>query len=726
MTTNFGLAPPPVTRGGRTAVPIDIATVDARLDFDGATGTAAGSATLRFVVGPAGGCPIFDLRQTVTGVTLDGTALDPARIFTMDLGGGPGAELRVLDQVLAPGSEHTLHLTYAVGPPASPPGGSYPPAVTWAAGPRLTFTFGFTDLAAARYLEMWVPANLIWDQYALTLELRVTGTAIAHRVITNAAVTTLGVNHWRAEFPDRFTALSPMLEIRAVDTLTAATATVDLPVSGRTVTIEAIRRSANTTIDLGAALANLATWLPANEQSIGRYLHGDRFTAFLIQGGMEYEGGCTASVGSLQHEAAHSWWGRGAKPASQADGWWDEAWNVYLDLGGAHVRPYDFTEPPVELAPRNPYSRVTPLAAYSAGERFFAGAAALSSPADLTARMSEFYRAHLDRPTTTEALEAHLVARSGQVDLVDAFHRWIYGFEDAAPGPNLWLRDDPAHAGAERWEGRFWDSPDLWIRNQDDGGRAHQEPKAGQDNWFYARVRNQGRGPAHHFVVTFHVKPFAGVQFSWPADFLPSVTAAAGFELPPGGQQIVKARWPAALVPPEGTHVCWLASVLARADRPAGGAHVWEHGNLAQKNLRVVRARPGSTVLIPFMARGLRPGEAGEFEIRRPPGLATVTARIANRRVEPVAVPPLDFDLESLTGKAPAEAGFDLDGARTFADGEVAAQRLPLPLGQSGLTLVLKLPDNAAAGPAGTIDLVRRDAARRIIGGLAVSVDIIG
>jgi hypothetical protein len=295
--------------------------------------------------------------------------------------------------------------------------------VTWAAGPRLTFTFGFTDLVAARYLEMWVPANLIWDQYALTLELRLSGTAVAHRVITNGAVTTLGANHWRADFPDRFTALSPMLEIRAVDMLTAATTTVTLPVSGTPVTIEAVRLSTDTTVDLAAVLADLAAWLPAHEQSIGRYVHGDRFTAFLIQGGMEYEGGCTASVGSLRHEAAHSWWGRGVKPASQADGWWDEAWNVYLDHGGAHARPYDFSEPPVTLAPRNPYSRVTARAAYTSGERFFAGAAALSSPADLTARMGEFYRDHLDRPATTEALEAHLIARSGAVDLVDAFHR---------------------------------------------------------------------------------------------------------------------------------------------------------------------------------------------------------------------------------------------------------------------------------------------------------------
>jgi hypothetical protein len=705
--TNFDLAPPPVTVGGRTAVPIDISTVTGALRFDGATGTATGDVTIEFVVGPTTGSPIFDLRQSVTGGWLDGVSVTPAQIPTLDLGGGPGAELRVLDRVLAADSAHTLRLTYALGPPSSPAGGSYPPALVWSAGPRLRFTFGFTDLAAARYLESWLPANLIWDQYAIGLELIVTGTAVAHRPITNGAVTTLGVNHWRVDYPSRFTAFSPMLEIRATDTLVASTRAVTLPVSGSTVTIEAIRLASSPTVDLNAALTNLASWLPANELAIGRYLHADRFTAFLIQGGMEYDGGCTATAESLEHEAYHSWWGRGVKPAAQRDGWWDEAWNVYHDNGGAGVQPYDFTEPPVQLSPRNPYSRVTPSAAYSAGERFFAGAAALTSPAALTAWMGEFYRAHLDRPVTTEDLEAHLVARSGAVDLVDAFHRWVYGLGDPSPAPDLWLRDDPGHTGSERWDGRFWDSPDLWIRHRNDGGTSHQEPIAGRDNWFHARVRNRGAGTARHFLVTFAVKQFAGVQFSWPTDFLPAITAAAGFELKPGQERIVTARWPAAHVPPAGTHACWLAAVLTRSDRPVSGRHVWEHGNLAQKNLTVARGRPGATVLVRFVARGLGVGAPVGLEIRRPPQFPDLRARI-------VPVPQLP---ESPPDREPA-----LDGPGAFDGGETAGQLLPLPAGPTALALLLKIPGEAPVGHRMTVDLVRLDDRQRVAGGVAVEL----
>ena len=200
-----------------------------------------------------------------------------------------------------------------------------------------------------------------------TLELQVTGTAVSHRVITNGTITSLGTNHWRVAFPDRVTALSTLVEVRASDTLSSASTTVTLPVSGRVITVEAFKLASNAAVNLATVLANLSSWLVENENAAGGYLHDNRFVAFLIQGGMEYDGGCTSGLGALRHETFHSWWGRGVKPASQADAWWDEGWNVYHDNGGAGTQPFDFTESPVTLSPRNAYSRVTPSAAYSAG-----------------------------------------------------------------------------------------------------------------------------------------------------------------------------------------------------------------------------------------------------------------------------------------------------------------------------------------------------------------------
>ena len=196
--------------------------------------------------------------------------------------------------------------------------------------------------------------------------------------------------------------------------------------------------------------------------------------------------------------------------------------------------------------------------------------AALVGVATLNDLMSDCYKRHRGDPVSTQMIEEFLLSKNGNPQIVDAFHRFVYGFPDPSPAPQLWLKDDAAHTGADVWSGAFWDSPDLWVRNQDDGGTAHQAPEHGQDNWFYARIRNKNTaGACKHFAVTFQAKPFAGTEFVYPADFLPCVAAKVEFDLAPGATRIVKAKWPRAQIPAAGTHTCLLASVID-PERPSG------------------------------------------------------------------------------------------------------------------------------------------------------------
>ena len=663
---------------------------------------------------------------------LDGASLPVAQVLTRDLGGGVGAEMRVLDTVLAAGSSHTLRLTYGVGLPLSPAGGGYPPGLTWTAGPRLAWNGGFTDLFAARYLESWVPANMIWDQYAISIEIQVIGTAIPHTLITNGAPTQIAVNHWRATFPPESTAMSTLFELRAADALTQTVTSAALP-SGTTVSIEAWKLASNAAVALNTQAANLRNWLIENDTAMGPYSHGARFVAFIQQGGMEYDGGCTSGVSALRHEAYHSWWGRAVRPATQADGWFDEGWNTYHDNGGAGATPLNFASPPRVLCNRNPWSRVTSGNAYTGGESVFSGIAAMHNPVALTSWMSEFYRTRRSRPVTTLDLESHLLVKSGNPGVVDAFHRFVYGLSDPSPGPDLWLRDDPAHTGAEQWNGRFWDSPDLWIRNRDDGGTVHQSPIAGRDNYFYARVRNQGAGAAGHFMVAFQIRQFAGVQFTYPADFLPPIAATGGFDLAAGQTRVVTARWPAALVPPAGAHACWLATVLARGDRPIAGRHVWEHGNLAQKNLTIVRAKRGDLFIIPFVTGALKLGIASTFELRRPEGLEKLVAEIVPRRS---LLPERPFDAAGLLDcghpadhvardDAGSAADFDETSLVRFRNGSRARLQIPIPVGSVSMGLRIAVPRSLAAGAKGVLDFVQLDQRGRVVGGIAIEVRIV-
>jgi FMN phosphatase YigB (HAD superfamily) len=747
--TQLDLAPPPKLVDGLWAVPIDISQINAQLRFDAATQAASGDATLMFKLGRNAGCPSFDLRQTPTAAWLDGASVPVGDIAAHDFGGGTQASLRVLARVLEAGSAHTLRVTYGVGLPQASTAGSYQPHIDWSAGPRLAFNFGFTDLGGGRYLEAFIPANLIHDQFALTLDLQLLNTAIAHTPITNCAVTALGANHWRIDFPASMTALSPMLELRAADTLASSTHNVVLPVSGSSVAVTAWALNSSG-VNTATQAGTIAGFLVANETAAGRYAHGNRYTAFVNSGGMEYDGATTSSPGSLRHESFHSWWGRAMKPASQADGWIDEAWTVYNDNGASGSTPFNFADPAVELCSRNPWARSTPGAAYSAGERLWRGMAAIVGVSTLNALMRDYYAAHRSRPSTTAELEAFLLARSGRADIVDVFHRYAYGLADPAPQPDVWLRDEVGDPGADAWAGRFWDSPDLWVRQKDDGGLTHQNVEAGQDNWFHARVRNRSAtATARHLVVSFNHRGYAGTQFSYPADFLPAVAATAAFDLAPGETRIVKARWPRADVPAAGTHPCLLAAVYSRFDQPVAGRHVWEQNNLAQKNLTVVDLLPNTWFVLPVQLRNLRPKLARSIELQvvRPADAPALPARLLTLK------PALAIGDKQLAGNdattldcgCAGESNHDHAHAHThthadsrdadaaaqafanatetpFEPGRVATQTLRLkPLESLPVGLRVSLPPGAKPGASYRLDLVQRENGK-VVGGVALTI----
>lgn len=745
MPSNFDLAPPPVTVDGATAVPVDIERIDAAIVLDGASGTGAGDATVAFVVGPTAGRPVLDLRQTVTGVWLDGAAVAPADFALHDVGGGPHAEVRVLARHLAAGSSHALRVTYELGPPQASTAGSYQPGLAFDAGPRASFNFGMTDLGGGRYLEAWVPANLIFDQFELHLDVRVTGTTVAHSVITNGTTTPMGPNRWMIDWPPTITALSPLLEVRPADRVVRMTDSAALPVSGTTVAIEAWKLTSSAAVDLATEIGRIEAFLVENEPFAGPYPFS-RFVAFLSHGAMEYEGGTTSVPSSLRHETFHSWWARGVKPALGRDGWWDEAWTTYHEAGGASSLPFDFTADPVELSTRNPWSRHTPGGSYGLGKRFFDGVAAAMGAADLRALMREFLGGHLDRPATTEQLEEHLVARSGQASIVDGFSRFVYGFMPGSPAPDLWLRDDPGDPGGQPWAGRFWDSPDLWVRHRDDGGSTHQSPEFGRDNWFHARVRNRG-GHAKHFVMTFNVASFAGTEFSYPGDFLPAVAARAEFDLGPGDIRVVRARWPADKVPPAGTHACVLAAVIVPHDHPASGAHVWEHNNLAQKNLTIVDLFPGEWFLLPalianplrrprrFMLHAVQPARQRRLVVRLVhPNGGVFPPEVRTKPVEPPVVPPRRRRLAATDSPEPAPVltsrtrlrGPWAGPAVEVAFGRGRATGVPVVIGagrQATVGLRVQVPEDAVAGERLRVDLVKVDGRTgRTMGGVTAEV----
>jgi hypothetical protein len=425
------LAPWPTIVNGRRVVAPDVDSIDARLRFDVVARQAMGEALIRFTTGDESGHPALDLRQQVEWLRLDGEKLAPEAFAPLDLGAGPGSEVRVLDVTLEAGSRHRLEVGYQLETPAAT--GSEP--IGWV-GDGVRFDLWMSDLYPGRYLEMWVPAPLIHDRFALKLDIELLACDRPHVVIANTdeveAVSQGG--SWTVRYPEHFTSLSPMLVVAPTDEIELRHSSVNLVGRERSLEVVCARRT-DVDVDLGACDADIRSWLLYNSARYGPWVHGHTFWAFLWGHGrgMEYDGATTASVGALEHEVLHSWFGRGVKPARATDGWIDEAWASWATASRRTEQPRFASEelgledPPVELYLQHPWARQTPVAAYTAGARLFAGLAfLLGGPERLRSAMADWYRGNAGRAITTDGLAAHLTAWSG-IDIGAWWARYVHG-----------------------------------------------------------------------------------------------------------------------------------------------------------------------------------------------------------------------------------------------------------------------------------------------------------
>jgi hypothetical protein len=533
-SASFACAPAPIVVRGRRVVPLHIRHLSASVVLDCRTRTAFVEAVVEYELWH-GGRPFFDLRQEIGSAWLDGHALDVSRLASGDVGEGPYAEVRVIDVEQAPGSAHTLRLRYRLGTPRSDLGGAYPPVLAWTRDGRVRWSFGMADLFPGRHLEAWFPANLPFDQFAFGLELKVVGSPVTHALVTNGERVQRGENTWSVAFPGWFSGQSPMVELRVAEDLECVRGTAAMPASGRTVAVEAWKPRQGRE-NLYAEVRRLADLLALNEQRFGP-LPADRYVCFFhgASGGMEYANATTTSAEALPHEVMHAWFARGITPASHADGWWDEAYTTYRTGGDPPSAPFDFTAPPVRLCSRRPFQRSTPPESYDAGSRFFRGVADLIGQGKLDALMGSLYRARSMRPLSTQALEEYLVARSGAAAvLVDAFHRFVFGYPDPADRPQLRLRA---------------------LRIEGDQMRAQLE---------------NGPATCPHCVVIVAVRPATSRPPRYPHDFLPGAAAVAGFDLRPGESRELVCRLPR-IAPGVDRRFEVLASLHARGLHPGPG-----------------------------------------------------------------------------------------------------------------------------------------------------------
>ena len=204
----------------------------------------------------------------------------------------------------------------------------------------------------------------------------------------------------------------------------------------------------------------------------------------------------------------------------------------------------------------------------------------------------------------------------GRLD-IDAAVQGADGFDPGAV--NLVLRDSLGDTGTVVPQGgTFWHSPDLWVRQTDPTGDPlpaynvnppHENAQSGQDNWVQVRVKNVGTAVSGDYFVRAYLTHFAGSQFQYPTDYVPSINSGdpipnplvqatyligeqQGTALGVGAEQGFVFPWPAALVPPAEIagvdwHPCLLAEVSPHTPPAPSGNLPYDDKNLCQRNITI-------------------------------------------------------------------------------------------------------------------------------------------
>jgi hypothetical protein len=194
------------------------------------------------------------------------------------------------------------------------------------------------------------------------------------------------------------------------------------------------------------------------------------------------------------------------------------------------------------------------------------------------------------------------------------------------------IRDNLADNGAVPSQGWHAKSPDIWVRLTNDpipnllytSEPPHQNPRFGQNNYLYLRVKNFGSTNVSVVYVRALIANYPGIEFQYPEDWqltppfgeAPTLPLRPGTyligeakitDLQPNTDIIVKMTWERSLVPPnevilDGNQVRWHPCILAEVsphDGPppvVGDNTVKGNNNLAHRNITIDYSMGGTNL----------------------------------------------------------------------------------------------------------------------------------
>jgi hypothetical protein len=264
--------------------------------------------------------------------------------------------------------------------------------------------FFIKDLSQKKFLEKYVPANLEFDQYPITFDVRVKSKK-KHVFVANGKRTRLGYNHYKIEYPDYYSSSSVYFHVFKVGRYKWLEETFTSINGNKVPVIVYTKKKYSPEV----FMAKAREYFDELESDYGAYAQKEILIYGMAKGGgMEYPGATATSLRSLGHEMFHFYFAKSVIPADGNSGWMDEGLASWRDKGYK-----SFDHPGYEmfnLGAHSVYKRNTDSNSYRIGRKFFAY---LNSKFDLKSALKGYYEKYKNSLVTTGIFINYLEEQTG-------------------------------------------------------------------------------------------------------------------------------------------------------------------------------------------------------------------------------------------------------------------------------------------------------------------------
>ncbi|MCT4640913.1 MAG: hypothetical protein N4A33_01360 [Bacteriovoracaceae bacterium] len=396
---NLHLAPPSFDYRDGKAVFMDIKEATYDIKYYPYFFTSRVKTTFTFELKEEG-YPLFDFVPMGIRGKLNGKRVPIRRVKSP----GKVTSYRVVKKKLKPGT-YTLVLYTKVK------------RLAWYGLGTVNSGFFIKDLKEKKFLEKFVPANLEYDQYPMTFNVRVKARK-AHKVVANGNVKVHKKNHFTIHYPAHYGSSSVYFHVFKQGKYKWVTDTFR-SIDGRDIPFTIYTKWF---LKPEKFLAKARGIFNELEADYGPWPQ-DFYIVYgmALKGGMEYPGATATSLRSLGHEMFHTYFAKGVVPADGNSGWMDEGLASWRDRGYKTLTHPGYDS--FNLGGHSVYKRNTDKNSYKVGRAFFAY---LNSKFNLKYALKDYFQKHKYQMVTTNHMINHFEQLTG-LNLRADFSTYVLG-----------------------------------------------------------------------------------------------------------------------------------------------------------------------------------------------------------------------------------------------------------------------------------------------------------